>query len=325
MILPAPITHVLKVAKYYARGVIQRFLHEDVFLWCGAIAFKVLVAFVPITFLAVGVFGIVLKREELFSGMADFIRTFLPNSQSEQVIQAMLTFAAASSTITVIGAIGILVVVISLFSTLRTIVGNVFGPHHQRRSIVRAYMSDIRMGLICTALFGITILVQYLRIQSLVLLASRGAGAMWLQGAGIKLISLLGLILPFLIIFVLFFMMYYLTPLPRPRKRSALWGAVVTSILWEIAKNAFTVYAQYVGKFDRYENMLVEDGSITALGEVFGLILAFVFWVYYSGVVFIIGAIIAALHHEKTTLNAPSPPVEVIATPFPEPVVEVTP
>ncbi len=324
MTLPKPIAHVLNLATYYTRGVIQRFLHEDVFLWCGAIAFKMLIAFVPLTFLAVGIFGIFLKREELFFNMADFIRTFLPNSQSEQLIQAMLTFAGASSAITVIGAIGLLVVAITLFSTLRVIVGNVFGPHHQRRSIVRGYMSDLRMGLLTTILFGLTVLVQYLRIQSLVLLATSGAGET-VQGAGIKIISLLGLILPFVIVFLLFFLMYYFTPCPRPNARSAVWGALVTSILWEVAKNAFTIYAQYLGRFDRYENMMVEDGSITALGEVFGLVLAFVFWVYYSGVVYIVGAMIAALHHEKYTLHGPPLPASEPPPPVPEPLVEVSP
>jgi len=59
------------------------------------------------------------------------------------------------------------------------------------------------------------------------------------------------------------------------------------------------VYASYVGQFDRY----TDGGGLGSLGEAFGLILFFVFWVYYSGVVFIIGALIA-LEYEKQHYTA---------------------
>ena len=87
-------------------------------------------------------------------------------------------------------------------------------------------------------------------------------------------------------------------PRPRPRKRSALLGATLTAVLFEAAKNGFRFYAQHVGKFDRWAG---DTEGLDGLGAVFGLILAFLFWVYLSGLVLIIGAVVTGLDERRAT------------------------
>src|SRR5690606_26077760 len=98
----------------------------------------------------------------------------------------------------------------------------------------------------------------------------------------------------------MFFQLFYFIPQPHPPRQSAFIGALVTGLLWEVAKLSFTFYATSVGRFDRYVVPGTEaEEMISVLGEAFGLIIAFVFWVYYSGVVLVIGALIAVLNEKR--------------------------
>jgi membrane protein len=126
----------------------------------------------------------------------------------------------------------------------------------------------------------------------------------WLRWAWNNTLYTTGLLLPFLITTAMFFQLYYFVPQPHPRKRSAFSGALIAGLLWEITKQAFTYYATYVGQFDQYAT---GDGGLSALGNAFGLIIAFVFWVYFSSIVLMLGAIISSLHEHRHVTNGHLP------------------
>ncbi|MEM1272129.1 MAG: YihY/virulence factor BrkB family protein [Bacteroidota bacterium] len=307
--------------RYYVGNVAQRFFTEDVFLWNGAIAFKVLVTFLPLTFLSVGIFSRFVGREQVFSGIVDTVKALFPSSQSEDVIEAVLAFAEASDTVIGIGSVALLVVVVTLFSTLRNVLENIFRyrDDHEGRGFLWGYLIDLRLAFVSSLLFlssiGLTVGVRMVRRWGLGVIAEYGQqGGLFFARLWITLGTYGSYLIPLLVTFLLFFSMYYLTPKPRPAIRSALVGAGVTAFFWEIAKNAFTLYAQYVGRFDRYGDMLTEGEGAAALGQVFGLVLALVFWVYYSSLVFIIGGMVVVLHQSarqaeeaESTLPAVAP------------------
>jgi membrane protein len=76
---------------------------------------------------------------------------------------------------------------------------------------------------------------------------------------------------------------------------------VLAAVLWESAKQAFTFYATYVGYGTGTE----------ALGNTFGLIVAFVFWVYFSGIVLMIGAVVASLREHRHVTAGKLPRVDL--------------
>ncbi len=78
--------------------------------------------------------------------------------------------------------------------------------------------------------------------------------------------------------------------------KSVIVGALAATVLWELAKYGFALYAVNVGHFHRYGGV-VRD--LVTLAEVFGLILAYAFWVYFSGLIFCIGALITLLHEQR--------------------------
>lgn len=300
MKLPAAVTRravkFWKGLRYYGAGLYLELTTKNVFLWAQAIAFKVLVTVVPIVVLATGIVARVLRKQDSFAAVSQFIREMLPASQSQQLIETIQQLQNASGTIVGIGGIGLFLSAMSLFITLRIGVSNAFEQTwHRQRSLFGGYLFDIRMviqvGLLFLLTVGVSILLPSFSSINDMFTERLGVNARWIRGTWSWIILTTRLVLPLLITTAMFFQLYYFVPKPHPRKRSALAGAVTAAVLWEITKEAFTVYATYVGRFDRY--------GTEALGNTFGLIVAFVFWVYFSGIVLMIGAIIASLREHR--------------------------
>ena len=123
------------------------------------------------------------------------------------------------------------------------------------------------------------------------------------QAAGRWTVRALALVVPYLLTLGMLGQLYRFVPRPHPPLRSALVGAAVGAVLFEAAKNGFAVYASTVGGFDRYN---AAGETLGGLGGVFGLVLAFVFWIYFSGLILIAGAVVTALHEQRTAPGAPS-------------------
>ncbi len=290
---------------YYLSGVYRQASEKDIFLWAQAISFKVLIALVPIVILATGILGRVLQGDEAFARVAELIRLYLPRGQSSQLIIFLERLQDASTTYTAFGILALLFTTMTLFTTLRVVISNIFQePWHKQRSILRGYLFDIRMaaqvGLIFLLTFGITLLQNV----GLTVVREFGLDYWWLVEGWRSVFRWFGLLVPYLLSIGMFFQLFYFVPKPHPPKRSALLGAVVTGLLWEVAKYGFTFYAANVGRFDRYGVPGTEgEESFAALGDAFGLIIAFVFWAYYSGVVLCVGGLIAVLHEKRHRLR----------------------
>jgi len=302
--------------QYYLRGLYRELTGKNVFLWAQAIAFKVLVTIVPIVILGTGIVGRILQGKDAFATVERFIRGLLPPSQSNELITFLEQVEAASGTIVGLGGIGLFLSAVSLFITLRIAVSNAFEQNwHEERSLLWGYVFDVRMVLQVGFLFLLTVglSVGLPSFFNNVVLSDLGENARWLQWLWNRALYATGLLLPFLITTAMFFQLYYLVPQPHPRKRSALSGALIAGILWEGTKQAFTYYATYVGQFDQYQT---GAEGLSALGNAFGLIVAFVFWVYFSSIVLMLGAVIASLHeHRHVTaghLPGDEPPPEAL-------------
>jgi len=75
----------------------------------------------------------------------------------------------------------------------------------------------------------------------------------------------------------MFFCLYKFIPARRLQTKTALYAALGASILWEIAKHGFRHY-------------LFKVADLSQVYGSFGLLFALVLWVYYSCIVFILGA-----------------------------------
>ena len=290
------------LSRRYGLALVKRLATAPIFLWAQAIAFKVLVTLLPLILLATGIFGLVLRQANPFETVAGFLRSFLPTEQADALVELVFELQRSSGALTFVGAAAFLITVITLFSTLRYVIGAAMGEgRHRMRGVLAGYLFDLRMlgqvGVLFVLSSGLTFVVGILNARSARLARSMGLDADVGVQFGASATALVSVVLPFLLTVGMLWQLYYFVPRPRPRKRSALMGAALTAVLFEAAKNGFRYYAQHVGKFDRWASESSE--GLDGLGAVFGLILAFLFWVYLSGLVLIIGAVVTGLDERR--------------------------
>ncbi len=297
------ISSLLETLRYYAYGLYYRIDGEDVPLWAAAIAFKILVTFVPLLILLTGVSAYFIGQEATIGALTEYLRAVLPDYRTEQILRIIKVYSQLGTTLTVVGSAGLLLSAMTLFSTLRGVITNVFRFCHKPRAILHAHVFDFRMilqtGLLFTLSIGITLVVRVINVTGLEWIDRLGLEVFWLKAGWRWLFQVVGYVLPYALSTLVFFQFYYFIPRPYPPVRSALVGALTGAFLWEVLKNAFTYYLLHVASFERYQMAGGVDPTIRALTDFFVLLIVTVLWVYYSGLIFIIGGFIAHLHEMR--------------------------
>ena len=101
--------------------------------------------------------------------------------------------------------------------------------------------------------------------------------------------KLFAILLPLVLGFIMFFLIYKIIPYRKIDTKAALIGAICASSLWEAAKFLFDIYIK------NYANFQKIYGS-------FGTLVVMFFWIYYSSFIVLIGAEIGS-NYEETKKN----------------------
>ncbi|NOR52387.1 MAG: YihY family inner membrane protein [Gammaproteobacteria bacterium] len=96
-------------------------------------------------------------------------------------------------------------------------------------------------------------------------------------------LHLIGKLLPYLLIIAAFTLIYTLIPNTRVKISSALTGAVIAGILWEVTGWLFA-------------NFVANSANYTAIYSGFAILMLFMIWLYLSWLILLIGATIAYYH-----------------------------
>ena len=290
-------------ARYYLGGIYRLFDDKQVLLCSQAVAFKVLITWVPIAILATGFIGRVLSRDRPYQIIQDFVTSYFPDYQADRLIEFVDQLQRVSVTLTIVGALGLLWAAVTLFSTLRTVLAIVFQEDwHQHRSKIAGLLFDARMVVQVGVLFMLTVILttttHSLDTIGLSFLSRFGIRPDWLESGWIELVRYLSWFAPLVLSIGMFYQLYYFVPIPRPTKKSVLAGSLVAAALWELGKSIFTRYATGVGRVDVWLPEINND-RIFEIGDAFGIIVGFVMWAYYSGFVLMLGGLIALLFERR--------------------------
>ncbi|MFV2004506.1 MAG: YhjD/YihY/BrkB family envelope integrity protein [Gammaproteobacteria bacterium] len=97
------------------------------------------------------------------------------------------------------------------------------------------------------------------------------------------ILLLLGELTPYLLTIITFTLIYILIPNTRVRFSSALYGAVITTILWKAAGALFTAF-------------IVNSTNYTAIYSGFAILIIFMIWIYINWLIVLTGASIVYYH-----------------------------
>ena len=249
----------------------------------AAISFYAILSFVPFVLLAASLLShFSSSSEQASQDIIAFITANLPLSTSA-AIELISTTVKGKTIVGIVSVVGLLWGSMSIFMELEYDMNRIWRTV-ELRSSWRAYV----IPLLCIP-FMILFLLISLVLTGLISMAEQGViPVLHIQLLKLPFVGIvISFVVPIIVSTLLFAWIYYLLPSKWNHFKSALYGALVASILWEISKLLFDYYVSHGARF------LTIYGSFMSIAVMF-------LWVYYSAFVVLLGAEFGALLHETT-------------------------
>jgi membrane protein len=258
------------------RAAYQKFYADLLMVRAAALSYWALLSLVPLLAVAFSV----LKA----FGIEHLIETFLNEALEPlgagrtEIIQRIVGFVK-NTEVGVLGAVG----VAGLFYTVISLIGNVEEALNQiwRAQPVRAWTR--RYG----EYLGLLLVGPVFMFAAFALIAS--AQSYWLVQSLIEMrafgpvLALLTRVLPFFILWAGFTLLYKIMPSADVHLRSALFGAAVAAILWQLAGIGFTAF-------------VADSVNYRAIYSGFAVVVVFFIWLNLAWLIVLLGGMVAYLH-----------------------------
>jgi len=241
----------------------------------ASISYFTLFSLFPATLLAVSVFGIVLRNEEIQNRVLTAIIDYLP-VEGSTVADSLRDVADLGPTVTVLSLIGAFWTSGALSAAIRQALNQVFEVQ-RRRPLLRAKLIDfVILPVIAVPFFGGVVLTGVWRFFEQELDDRWGildGRFSWTWDVGAVLI-------PLVLSFITFALLYRLAPNRSLPFRFILPGALFAALAFEGLKAGFAFYLQSLGDYSVY-------GSL-------GSVIVLLFWIYLTANILIFGGEISA-------------------------------
>lgn len=276
--------------KHYIFGLYNRMDEHHVFLLAGGLAFSLLVCVIPFFLIMFAILGNILSSQNIQSQVNLAVDTIIPYDNYSEFVKKII-FSRINEVIAykniagIVGGFGLLFAASGLFSSMRTILNKVVGIETSVHFLL-GKLRDFALVIMVILIFFITTITS--PILDLFIQAAQGWESLSFFRSSIfehLLLSVISLVL----IFIVFFILYITVPVRKQGRSSTLVSAVWAAVLWEAAKQGFGFYLHHFSAFGR-------------IYGTYALVVVVAFWIYYSSIVFIIGAEIGRLYIERKML-----------------------
>ncbi len=249
------------------RTAAARFYAVDGLFLASGLAFSFLLCLIPFVLLGVSMVGFVLSGEQAAQEVVNQLARNFPVYRRE-ISRALLAIVETRRVSGLLGTITMIVFASQLFGTARLVMHRVLGV--RAGSFLGNFARDaVMVVLLSVFLFVGTVATSVMEWVLTLLLEPVRVSKQWIGFAWVGFSLVVSTLM-------LYFGYRYL-PRRRIRAGSAVAGAVLASVLWEIAKRLFRLYVRNVAVYGQIYGPL-------------GVLVAFVMFVYYTCVVFVLGA-----------------------------------
>ena len=277
-----------KIIHGYLVYLLGRFHEDRILYYSGYLSYVTLLSMVPLLAVVFSFFSIFPVFEKLKEEVEEFVfRNFVP-ALGDVVQEQILSFVENATRMTPLGLLVLLIVAVLLLSSIDHTLNQIWHVRKNRGLIVSysIYLVVLITSpfLLGTSLAATSYLVSLSGIE---------------EGAALFLIKLLLSSFPFLGSFLFFLLLYIIVPHTKVHFWSAVSGALIATLLFEISKSAFALY------FIHFPVYQVIYGALAVIPLLF-------IWVFISWVVVLVGAQIAAsldgfLEEQKNIFNKAYP------------------
>jgi membrane protein len=273
---------------YYLKGIYRQSVDENVFFLAAGIAFNGLLCLLPLLLLLTSLFGIILQSSIVPIQKIDELLTAafpqLPYTQQivsslKNIVRDVVRYRSALG----LYGIGILLwAAASMFSSVRLVLNRIYKVSPSKLVII-AFLENVLLVMMLGLLFFVANFFTW-TISGLKSFFSDLPGFEFIDFKGI--LKTTSMIIPSVLAFIMFYIMNRFMPDQRVPSKVAVVASLTTTILWWIAGKGFGWY-------------LVTFHSYNKLYGTYAFMVVFLFWIYYSAVVFVFGVMVGQLYRQR--------------------------
>ena len=277
----------LKITNAYLKYLFGRFKEDRIIFYSGYLSYVTLLSMVPLLAVTFSAFSLFPVFQEWRGELEAFVfKNFVP-TLGEAIQGHFVRFIENATKMTPVGLVILILLALLLIYSIDHTLNHIWRVRKNRRLIVSfsIYWVVLTLGpvLIGTSLLTTSYLLSLTGFEENTLLAVR---KLFLE------------LLPYLASFSSFLLLYLVVPNTSVHFWSALSGAMIAAILFELSKSAFALYFTH---FPVYQAIY---GALAIIPLLF-------IWVYVSWIVVLVGAQVAAsldgfLMAQRTLVNQES-------------------
>jgi membrane protein len=258
------------------KTIVTKWLDADPFQSAAALSYYTLFSLAPLLIISIAVAGFVFGHEAAHNQIVMTIQG-LVGRESAEAVQAMIQSASnrpeSGMLSSLIGGMVLLFGAGGVVGQLQTSLNAIWGVKTQSDSGVHEFIRKRFISFAMVLAVGFLLLVS-LAISALISGVAQFMGG--LIGEAALIAHVLDILLSFGFITLLFATIYKLLPDVQIQWNDVLIGAAMTSILFTIGKSLIGFY--------------LGSSAITSIYGAAGSIITVLLWVYYSALIFLLGA-----------------------------------
>ncbi len=249
---------------------ISSFFKDGCVSLAAALSYFSIISLVPLSILIITVIGYILgNHPNLYNFILTRLVSLFPTSthQITEELRKVIRFKSISE----ISLLIYILLAINLFTSLEHSMNIIF-----KISKKRPIIKSIFLSVIVVTLMSIFLIMSFL-ITSMAIIIRHYRLTLGDIRIGEIISVTLRFVAPFFLVLLTFTSIFKIIPQKRVTVIHAFKGALISTVLWELAKHFFTWYYRYVIR----------------LGSIYGsltILILFLLWVYYSSCIFLLGA-----------------------------------
>ncbi|WP_247005009.1 YihY/virulence factor BrkB family protein [Halosolutus gelatinilyticus] len=250
------------------KSVIDRAREEKVSLLAASIAYYAFFSIIPLLLLILAI-GSLIGGQTLADHIVGFVEDHL-SSQGQTVVEQALTTPAGRGGASVTGIVGFVWGGLKVFRVLSIAFDQVYQVEEESslaRQIVDGTLVLTLIGLSAVIMFGLGAVIHHEELIDI---------------PGIDILGWIGLGMGLI---VLFFPIFYVMPPVEVRLREVVPGTVFTVFGWFLFQAVFQLYAGNASDYQAY--------------GLLGAVLLFLTWLYFAGILLLLGAAINAVFADR--------------------------
>jgi len=264
---------LLFVKEYFIfiRDFFKALFEDKISYYSASLSFYTLFAIIPLLIIILSIITYLPNFQDIYSHIQSMIFENLMPTNSKEMLVYINGFVKNAGQLGMMGLGYVLFASLMFFKNYDFIVNDIFGSQQ------RSFWESLTIYWTLLTLTPILMVLSFYLSSQIQHYLDR-----YSVTSAIHMLS----ILPYLIVLILFFLAYKISPNVKLSTRSTFLGAFIASSIWYMAKSAFVFYVMH------NQTYLSIYGSLSILLFLF-------FWIYISWAIFLHGMKFCELLHKE--------------------------